>query len=550
MKNCREKSAMRAVVGLLVLGLFLCLASPGNTQENGRWLAGDFHNHTFLTDGSIAAEDVFSHAFRFNLDWIANSEHGGAYDRNPNGQPWPSTGITLLGNPPAGKMWRWQSLLQYSYPLISKARAAYPEKLIIQGYEWNIPAHEHASVGIIDTAEEGGTAIARHEYLFDAKDTGTTTDGFLTKEDKRTKNDHAKAVAGVAWLEENYRTSGYCVLNHPSRQLGYSISDIRDLNNAAPHIAFGFEGFPGHQKATARGNYDQGPFLDVAGNDITHRARTYGGADLMLAKIGGTWDALLGEGRHFYAFANSDFHNPENDFWPGEYTKNHTFVRDLNRDGEYSQLELLEGMRSGNSFIVHGDLINGLRFTAQSRGKKAEMGDTLKAVAGSEVTITISFKSPTRNNHGDAVAVDHIELIAGEMTGKVAKLLGDGATPNPGYEKDSNETARVIATFTGKDWQPAEKNGSDKKRKGKIHDNNGWRTITYHVRQIKHDMYFRLRGSNLGCGVQRKTDGECNPLVDELPGTNNQDKAYADLWFYSNPLFVRVMTTGNRGKHK
>ncbi len=541
MKNRRGKTVKKTAICLMLLGLSLCLTVPGNARENGRWLAGDFHNHTFLTDGSIAAEDVFSHAFRFGLDWLANSEHGGAYGRGPDGQPWPSTGVTFLGDPPAGKMWRWQSLLQYSYPLISKARAAYPEKLIIQGYEWNIPSHEHASVGIIDTAEEGGKAIARHEYLFDGDDTGITADGSLAVDGKRLKNDHAKAVAGVAWLENNYRESGYCVLNHPSRRLKYTIGDLRDFNDAAPHIAFGFEGFPGHQKAASRGYYDQGPFLDAAGNDITAKARTYGGADLMLAKIGGTWDALLGEGRHFYVFANSDFHNPKNDFWPGEYTKNHTFVRDLNRDGEYSQLELLAGLRSGNSFVVHGDLISGLRFTAQSRGKKAEMGETLKVVAGSEVTITISFKSPARNNHGDAVAVDHIELIAGEMTGKVSKMLGDGATPNPGYEKDTNETARVIATFTGKDWQPAEKTDTAKKRKGKIHDNNGWRTITYHVRQAKHDMYFRLRGSNLGCGVQGKTDGECNPLVDELPGTNNQDKAYADLWFYSNPLFVRAM---------
>mgnify|MGYP001302796739 CR=1 FL=1 len=104
MKNHREKAAKRALSGLILLILSLCLTVPGNAQEKGCWLAGDFHNHTFLTDGSIAAEDVFSHAFRFNLDWIANSEHGGAYDRNPNGQPWPSTTVTFLGAPPAGKM--------------------------------------------------------------------------------------------------------------------------------------------------------------------------------------------------------------------------------------------------------------------------------------------------------------------------------------------------------------------------------------------------------------------------------------------------------------
>lgn len=536
MKTRRKKTAKSAVACLILFVLSLCLTVPGNARENGRWLVGDFHNHTFLTDGGIAAEEVFSQAFRFGLDWLANSEHGGAYGRGPDGQPWPAESA-VLGDPPAEKMWRWQSLLQHSFPLVGKARATYPKKLIIQGYEWNVPTHEHASVGIIDTAEEGGMAIARHEYLFDGNDTGTTADDYLATEGKRLQNDHAKGVAGAAWLEENYRKSAYCVLNHPSRRLKYSVGDIRDLNDAAPHVAFGFEGFPGHQKAGSRGNYDQGPFRDRAENDITARARTYGGADHMLAKIGGLWDALLGEGRRFFAFANSDFHNPENDFWPGEYTKTHTFVRDQNRDGEYSQLELLEGMRSGNSFIVHGDLINGLRFTAQSRGKRAEMGDTLQATAGSEVTITISFKSPARNNHGDAVTVDHIELIAGEMTGKVSRLLGDNATPNPDYEKDTNETTRVIGTFTSKDWQTSKKTG-----------NNGWRTITFRLHQIQHDMYFRLRGTNLGCGVQGKTDGACNPLADELPGANNQDKAYADLWFYSNPLFVRVISAGNRGE--
>ncbi|MHB8988716.1 MAG: CehA/McbA family metallohydrolase domain-containing protein [Desulfobulbia bacterium] len=519
MKNRRGKTAC---LGVLVLSL--CLTVPGNAQENGRWLTGDFHNHTFLTDGSNTADDVFSHAFRFGLDWLANSEHGGAYSRAPDGTPWPAESA-FLGDPPAEKMWRWQSLLQYSFPLMGNARATYPAKLIIQGYEWNVPTHEHASVGIIDTAEDGGRAIARHEYLFDGNDTGATADGYLATDGKRLTNDHAKAVAGVAWLENNYRNSGYCVLNHPSRRLKYSIGDIRDLNDAAPHVTFGFEGFPGHQKAVSRGHYDQGPFRDRAGKDITPGARTHGGADLMLAKIGGTWDALLGEGRRFFVFANSDFHSPENDFWPGEYTKNHTFVRDLNQDGKYSQAELLAGLRSGNSFIVHGDLISDLRFTAQTEGKTAEMGDILHAAAGSEVTITISFKSPIKNNHGDAVAVDHIDLIAGEMTGKVSKLLDDGATPNPDYAKETNESTRVIATFSGEDWQPAEK---------------GWRTIRYHVRQIAHDMYFRLRGTNLGCGIDGETDGECNPLTDELQGANNQDKAYADLWFYSNPFFVRV----------
>jgi len=37
-------------------------------------------------------------------------------------------------------------------------------------------------------------------------------------------------------------------------------------------------------------------------------------------------------------------------------------------------------------------------------------------------------------------------------------------------------------------------------------------------------MYFRLRGTNLGGVMDRETDGECNPLKDELQGANNRDK--------------------------
>jgi len=29
----------------------------------------------------------------------------------------------------------------------------------------------------------------------------------------------------------------------------------------------------------------------------------------MTAKVGGLWDSLLGEGRRFWAFVNSDFHS-------------------------------------------------------------------------------------------------------------------------------------------------------------------------------------------------------------------------------------------------
>lgn len=517
-------SIRKILVGASLLWSILSVgqALSYETQPPGRWLAGDFHNHTLLTDGGHEATELFSQAFRFGLDWLANSEHGGAFGRNPKGLPW-SSDTVFLGAPPAGKMWRWQSLWQYSYPLVTAARATYPDKLILQGYEWNVPTHDHASVGIIGAGEDGGRAIARHEYLFDADDSGATADSLFGLSGKGTANSHEKAVAGVQWLADKYPASSYFLINHPSRRLHYSIADLRDFNDAAPGVAFGFEGLPGHQKASVRGGYGGGPWRDGAGQDISSRARTYGGADVLLAEVGGGWDALLGEGRRFFAFANSDFHHPQADFWPGEYVKNFTYVQDTNHDGKYSSLELLDGLRSGNSFIVQGDLLNGLQFNVRSGQEGEGMGGDLAVARGDNLEITIRFRSPAVNHHGAKVMVDHIDLIVGKVHGKVGKYLGDGITSNPVYAKGMNETAKVVATFKAKDWRD---------------DGDGWLAIVYTLRNVQGGIYCRLRGTNLGCGVAGETDAEGNPLVDDLMAPNTEAKAYADLWFYSNPIFV------------
>ena len=157
-----------AGVGILILALCGCQVlrplglttqiSESETPDTGRWLAGDFHNHTYLTDGSNVPDQIFAHAFQFGLDWIANSEHGGAFSHNSEGQSWP-TDTVFLGSPPIEKMWRWQSIWQYSYPLVAKARTTWPDKLIVQGYEWNVPGHDHASVAIVGPAEERGLAL-------------------------------------------------------------------------------------------------------------------------------------------------------------------------------------------------------------------------------------------------------------------------------------------------------------------------------------------------------------------------------------------------------
>ncbi len=177
----------------------------------------------------------------------------------------------------------------------------------------------------------------------------------------------------------------------------------------------------------------------------------------------------------------------------------------------------------------------------QDGWKQATMGEELKAHGKiKNLKLTIKFKSPMTNDCGDSdntlscvrPMVDHIDLIAGEITGKVSPTLPDG-TANPAYTKATNETAKVIASFSDYDWRV----GRD-----------GTHTIVYHIKNVDQNTYFRLRGTNLPCGTPNETGPAtglgtadyCSPLPDALNGPNNAQKAWDDLWFYSNPIFVYV----------
>ena len=98
------------------------------------------------------------------------------------------------------------------------------------------------------------------------------------------------------------------------------------------------------------------------------KGATFGGAGIFASKIGGLWDALLSEGRRWWISASSDYHS-DDDFYPGEYQKTYTYVSKRN-----DPQALIDGMRSGNRFIVTGDLITGLKF----RVGNAMMGQTFK----------------------------------------------------------------------------------------------------------------------------------------------------------------------------
>lgn len=502
------------------------------TDVTGSWQTGDLHVHTFESDDAQnSLKNVLDNGLnKYGLDWIAITDHLRTSKRDADGNEIPGGPIPMsLG------------MNEYQVPQIKKLQEEgnYAGKTIFSGFEWDMPTHEHVGVGIL-TNEPNSTealeAAKEFEYRFTNRDANMFDAEDVAKwnaEGARAYSTHQDALTAIEWLSTHYPMTSYAMINHPSRGKNkYTIADFRDFNDLAPEVVFGIEGMLGNQLEPDRGGYNTSYNTSNPTADDGYKYRTYGGVDYMVAKVGGLWDALLGEGRHFWNYGNSDYHfktigTNSSGYFPGEYAKTYAWV-----EGSGMQA-VLDGLRSGKSFSVFGDLINALDFTISSNDSRSGMGENLQVTEGDDVEIKIRFKSPSINNYehpinsgtmaGQAPVVDHVDLIAGDVTGKAEK-------GTPEYTKDTNESTRVMATFTSDDWTT---------------DAEGYNVITYKIKATDKDQYFRLRGTNLGMNVQGETvNGE--PQLDPKVTTADaaarfneiNDNNYRDLWFYSNPIFV------------
>ncbi len=288
------------------------------------------------------------------------------------------------------------------------------------------------------------------------------------------------------------------------------------MNNAGPSVCFGFDSQPGHQKEANRGG------LRTTSYGATTEGATWGGTGAFAAKVGGVWDALLSEGRNWWLFANSDCHFVDGDFFPGEYQKNKTFITQKN-----NPQAIVDGLRSGNSYVVMGDLIDSLDFKIGT----ATMGQTYTVTSGNKATLNIIVHDPQSDNFNTYSSftnpeLDHIDIIAGTITSKI-----DPSSPD--YTLATVATTSVIARF-GKTTYTDTK-GITTQLWTDL--GNGYKQISFET-TITGKMYFRLRGTHHAFGVDgTQIDSEGNPLVDPF-GSNTAAKAFEDLWFYSNPVFV------------
>lgn len=217
----------------------------------------------------------------------------------------------------------------------------------------------------------------------------------------------------------------------------------------------------------------------------------------MTARLGGLWDSMLGEGRRWWITANSDSHvhwkEGGADFWPGEYSKTYVYAQ-KNHD------DILNGIREGRVFVTLGDLISELYITVEGGHHTAEIGGAIHVSPGQDIEVTIRFKEPeSENAWGQKPSVSRVDLIIGEVSGPVTDR-----------DTDSNPSTKVLQRFYPEDWK----------------EERAYKVIRFTLPKLNNSSYIRIRGTN---GV------ELEPEVDEI-GEN----PWADLWFYSNPIFIEI----------
>jgi hypothetical protein len=474
-------SARRATAALLVAGCASGGSAPASPDEGRHWLAGDHHVHSRYSVGwndattpptPIIAGDASypiprnaAMARQFGLAWMVSTDHGGPNHSKVN--------------------------LEQAYPELLQSRTAVPELVQFYGMEFDTPGADHSSL-IMPHSDHEHTDLHEIERRFSKREPFPP--------------DVARDTEGAMLLALQHMTGlalpPVLIANHPARSapgLGRygqdTPAEFRAWNDAAPRVAVGMEGAPGHQASTlhrdgsrdstgARGGYERQP--------------TLGGFDQMSARLGGLWDALLGEGRRWWITATSDSHRHwregGSDFWPGEYAKTYVYARRTHDD-------ILEGVRNGRVFVTTGDLIDALHVSATTRGATpAEIGGTLAVPTGGDVTVTIRLRDPADTNHaGRRPSVQRVDLIVGDVLGA-----------SPDRTADHNPTTRVVRRFTAADWR----------REGE------WLVMRHTLRDVRRAGYLRVRGTN---------GSELEPA----PDPKGEDP-WSDLWFYANPIFLAI----------
>jgi hypothetical protein len=471
---------------ILLVTTYFCLSCSHTGEQKNKntekWLAGDHHVHSIYSvkwdknitppapilgsDGIVSIEENARMADKHGLSWMVNTDHGG-----PNHS---------------------QFYLKQAYPALIKSRKSVPNIIQFYGMEFDTPGAEHISM-IIPNSKYESNQLYSIEKKYSRKDMYPTDP----------KRDTEEFMLEALEFMKTYEKPPLLIVNHPGRTASgigsytkVTPTEIRNWNDLAPNIVIGMVGAPGHQARTLN---PDGDIKVETPRGYKRGTTTMGGYDQMSAILGGFWDSMLGEGRQWSITAVSDSHgnyrDGGSDFWPGEYAKTYVYSKN-NAD------DILDNLRKGHVFVTTGDLITELYVNLRVNNKNltADIGDTLIVDSGDTINIEIKFLDPENKNANlDNPKVHHVDLIAGKVTG-----LSEAKTVN------TNPTSQVVQRYYQDDW--------------KIHEK--YNVINYTMKNITHDSYIRVRGTNTE---------ELEPNIDTV-GEN----PWLDLWFYSNPIFIQV----------
>jgi hypothetical protein len=575
-------------------------------------------NCTLVEDASLATP---AYPVAFSTGGVQLGPQTTWQNSNPPVQP---KGLAS-GSAPSQNMWRWQSIQEFQYPLIEYL-AQVKNKPLFVGVESVVAGHEHSSMSVITgqmpasldtntlpttpgyTPLGNATALSQWEYCFDRGDADTSrgntavgsgignnwdcsVTGSLNSSDPSWNptaqklmptgttgvgdRGHAKTVQAIKWMAQNHPNGSYYVPAHleragpfnPDGNNGYNVEHLRDFNNAGPKIAFGFETQPGHGASSDRGEYAVnrntigGVKVDSVGGT------TYGGTGVYGAQIGGVWDALLGEGRNWWFFASSDWHNrgifgPDDrrstqDFFPGEYQRTAVMVRN-GSDPKLRPQTIVDGLRTGNVFAASGQLIDRMAFVAcasypgpAARSNAAveslavnaalnntdidvagcaTMGEKLAVRAGAEIVVSIVVRDPAGTNYSpytfanpslaqvgiqqplNAPVLDHVDVIRGMVAGYKQPGAADyaGAWPNTWRVNPDMNTVPAAAKNTSAALYKTF-NGATWTT---VAGNAEFKKMSFRVPAVQATQYLRLRGTNMPPSVPYETDASGNPLLD------------------------------------
>ncbi len=502
------------------------------------FLAGDHHVHShFSGDGQYPPWQLAEQAVRHGLDWMVITDHGGPLHAK--------FALSLLG------------------PALDEARRRAPSLVLFPGLEWNAPGMDHTTV-VVPPVARALEVLHRFESTYDG--TVLTRAGVLAR-----PTVHAGepwALAGLRHLDAMVLSgqvpAALAIANHPSRLGLDSPHELRGWRAAAPRVAVGMEGSPGHagasipRSAGGRGDvrcyYREGPQRDShAVYDPTRdldRYRTRGGFDAMTAIVGGVWDGLLAEGAGWSVTATSDCHQvhrdpsrpgfgdfrstgtygppvplagPQSyaDFWPGSYSRTLVGIPGSTVPADVP-VAVLGGLRAGRVVAVTGGLVTGVDVrvhapTAADAAARAGvgLGGRLRVRRGEAVTVSVDVGLASRPNlSGEVPRPAFLDVIGGPVTGPAADL---DAVDAP--------ATRVLGRYEAP-VTPGSIGGARGRGAG-----GSWH-VEHDLGPVEGPCYVRLRG-----GDGRRTGPDGGPVPD-TPGPSDP---FRDLWFHASPVFVDVV---------